>query len=247
MNDDLRRWDEEAEHWAKDSESKRLLARILINYALTQFEADFRNKKVLDAGCGEGTYTETIQNLGAEVIGLDGSPKMVEIAQNRRPKINFVVGDLLDRLDFPDKNFDTLTSLNVLMSLPSVDMFLSEASRLIKSDGSLIICVFHPALNEPTTKLYNTWWRRVRRKPAVGIVYSYFLRTNNRRDDFGVRPWPFYHRTIEEYSAYFRKHGFVIETIFEPHTIPAVVLQNHPKLKYATRIPRFIFFKLIQH
>ncbi len=246
MNEDLKRWDEEAEIWTKNSETKRILAKTLVADALTQLKDDLSGKKVLDTGCGEGSYTKMIQNHGAEVTGLDGSPKMLEFAKKRLPGVNFILADLLADLPIQDISFDTVVSINVLMSLESIEVFLQQANRILKPNGVLIVGVFHPALNHPTTRLYNTWWRRLRGKPVIGVSYSYFLHTDKRKDDFGEKPWPFYHRTIEEYSKSFGDNGFVIQKILEPHEVPTEVLAKNPKLKYATRLPRFIFFRLIK-
>lgn len=247
MNEDLKRWDEEAEDWSRDSDHKRRLAKVLVSDALNAFAADIQGKTILDAGCGEGAYTEIIRTLGGKVTGLDGSPKMIEIAKSRRPQIPFVVGDLLENLPFHDKSFDTVTTINVLMSLGSIEKFLSECYRLLQDNGSLILGVFHPALNVPTTRLYRSWWRKLLGRPVIGVVYSYFIKTNLRKDDMAKNPWPFYHRTLEEYSDSFSQNGFTIDRILEPHTLPEEFLQQNPKYKYATRIPRFIFFKLIKH
>src|SRR5215467_6736685 len=40
-------------------------------------------KRVLDAGCGPGVYTERLADMGAEVIGVDNSPRMVDLAKRR--------------------------------------------------------------------------------------------------------------------------------------------------------------------
>ena len=44
---------------------------------------DVRGKRVLDAGCGPGSYSEWLVIHGAIVVSLDISPKMVELARQR--------------------------------------------------------------------------------------------------------------------------------------------------------------------
>ena len=52
-------------------------------------------KRVLDAGCGPGVYTEWLLEQGAEVVSLDSSAKMLELAQKRLPgRARFVQADL---------------------------------------------------------------------------------------------------------------------------------------------------------
>lgn len=46
---------------------------------------DVAGKRVLDAARGPGLYAQELIRRGAEVVGFDHSPRMVEIARARRP------------------------------------------------------------------------------------------------------------------------------------------------------------------
>ena len=46
---------------------------------------DVRGKRILDAGCGTGMATEVLANMGAEVVGVDISPSLIKIAEDRMP------------------------------------------------------------------------------------------------------------------------------------------------------------------
>ncbi|WP_214327065.1 class I SAM-dependent methyltransferase [Nonomuraea sediminis] len=50
-------------------------------------------ERVLDLGCGTGVMTAEIALRGAEVLGIDGSPAMIEKALAQHPGIDFIVGD----------------------------------------------------------------------------------------------------------------------------------------------------------
>ena len=41
-------------------------------------------ERILDIGCGEGTLTERIADRGADVVGIDNSPEMIEAARAKR-------------------------------------------------------------------------------------------------------------------------------------------------------------------
>src|SRR5687768_2819173 len=44
---------------------------------------EVKGKRVLDAGCGPGIYSEWLIEHGAEVVAVDASPKMIELAKQR--------------------------------------------------------------------------------------------------------------------------------------------------------------------
>ncbi|MEO0331412.1 MAG: class I SAM-dependent methyltransferase, partial [Bacteroidota bacterium] len=66
-----------------------------------------KGKRVLDAGCGPGKYSEILLAAGATVTGIDLSPKMVEEAVKRNGSSGeFNVHDLTLPLYFADQLFD---------------------------------------------------------------------------------------------------------------------------------------------
>lgn len=66
---------------------------------LGQLPADLRGARVLDAGCGAGQMTAELAARGADVMAVDISPALVEIARARLPaehgpRVTFVSGDM---------------------------------------------------------------------------------------------------------------------------------------------------------
>lgn len=55
-----------------------------------------RAKKVIELGCGLGHFTDKIQKLNVEVLGVDVSNTAIEKAKSQYPDCNFLVGDILD-------------------------------------------------------------------------------------------------------------------------------------------------------
>ncbi|MCY4179970.1 MAG: magnesium protoporphyrin IX methyltransferase [Litoreibacter sp.] len=68
---------------------------------LYQLTEDLTGLRSLHAGCGTGALSTEMARLGAEVVGVDISPQLIDIAQRRKPKdlkgsISYVAGDMLD-------------------------------------------------------------------------------------------------------------------------------------------------------
>jgi len=62
---------------------------------------DLAGKRVLDAGCGTGASAVELARRGAEVVAVDVSPRLIQLAGERAPKnlagsIEFRVSDMLD-------------------------------------------------------------------------------------------------------------------------------------------------------
>jgi len=104
--------------------------------------------KVLDIGCGAGLITAKLakRNPDFEIIGIDASEHMVELAQqvcleerlNLDRKVSFLVGDAYN-LSYPDNYFDIVISHSLLHHLEYPVRFLNEVSRVVKEDGAVNI------------------------------------------------------------------------------------------------------------
>lgn len=105
------------------------------------------NLKILDlcTGTGQSIIDIAERNPNAEITAIDLSPEMLEIAgQDIRKRnlsnIKTVLGDATDT-KLPDNSFDIITISFVLHELPFdlAAKILSEAHRLLKDDGNLIV------------------------------------------------------------------------------------------------------------
>ncbi|MGL5011729.1 MAG: magnesium protoporphyrin IX methyltransferase, partial [Paracoccaceae bacterium] len=76
---------------------------------LSRLPDDLRGARVLDAGCGTGLMTADLATRGADVVGVDISPQLIDIASARlpatlKPRVTLKVGDMTDpalgRFDF---------------------------------------------------------------------------------------------------------------------------------------------------
>jgi magnesium-protoporphyrin O-methyltransferase len=68
---------------------------------LAQLPRDLHGVRVLDAGCGAGQMTAELAARGAEVVAVDISPALLQIAARRlpselAPRVRFVAGDMTD-------------------------------------------------------------------------------------------------------------------------------------------------------
>jgi 2-polyprenyl-3-methyl-5-hydroxy-6-metoxy-1,4-benzoquinol methylase len=243
MNSDLARWDDAAPGWDKTIAQKETFRTILIEDALNRLLPDVNGLDVLDAGCGNGYFSNWLSTKGAKVSGIDGSKKLVEIARLNYPNLQFEIHDLLKPLNIKDSNFDMILGNMLLMHMEDISVFLKEAKRLLRPNGKLIVSVLHPCFNEPTSKLFKTLWQKLTLALPVAIATNYYNQNLGRFESHFKTNLTHYHRTLEEYSQQLNQAGFAITRMIEPHKLPQEFLSKNPKLEYAQRLPRFIFFE----
>jgi SAM-dependent methyltransferase len=93
-------------------------------------------RRVLEVGCGPGEAAERIAaELGAEVVALDSSSRMVELARARG--VDARVGDVQE-LPFADASFDCALAAWVLFHVPDLDSALVELHRVLVPGGRLV-------------------------------------------------------------------------------------------------------------
>jgi SAM-dependent methyltransferase len=98
--------------------------------------AEIRPDRVLEVGCGWGDFAVRIAaQTGAEVIALDLSPRMVELARERG--VDARVGDVQE-LPFRDGEFDCAVAVWMLYHVPDLDRGLAELARVLRPGGRLV-------------------------------------------------------------------------------------------------------------
>jgi magnesium-protoporphyrin O-methyltransferase len=106
---------------------------------------DLSGKRILDAGCGTGAYSVEAARRGAEVVAIDLSPTLVNLARSRLPlvlaeRIDFRSGDMLD----PGLgHFDHVVAMDSIIHYRTEDAVIALA-RLAERTASTIHFTFAP-------------------------------------------------------------------------------------------------------
>jgi SAM-dependent methyltransferase len=97
---------------------------------------------ILEVGCGEGELAERmVRELDADVVAVDQSERMVELARARG--IDARVGDV-QALAFDDQTFDCVVAAWMLFHAQDVDRALSELARVLRPGGRLVAATNGP-------------------------------------------------------------------------------------------------------
>jgi SAM-dependent methyltransferase len=132
--------------WAGDSYDylmgrwSRLMAPKFAGYAAVK-DGD----RVLDVGCGTGSLTRALLDVGpnVKVTAVDGSEDFIEIGRHNvaDDRATFRQGDA-QSLQYPTDTFDNCVSLLVMNFIPDAKSAVSEMRRVTRAGGTLAAAVW---------------------------------------------------------------------------------------------------------
>lgn len=117
----------------------------LRNIGLKMFPVE-AGMNVLDIGCGTGAHLKIYQNKSCEIYGVDSSAAMIERARVKLgEKATLLLGSAT-QLNFGNVQFDLILCSTVLheMAQNIREEVLSEAKRVLKGNGRILLIDFHP-------------------------------------------------------------------------------------------------------
>ncbi|MGF1676328.1 MAG: class I SAM-dependent methyltransferase [Rivularia sp. (in: cyanobacteria)] len=128
-------------------------------------------ERILDLGCGTGQLTAKIAEKGAEVIGIDSAPEMIEKARQNYPQLHFQIADATNF--HISQLVDAVFSNAVLHWIPQADDVINSISKSLKINGrfiaefggkgniELIVQALYKALENfeiDAAKILNPWY-----------------------------------------------------------------------------------------
>jgi ubiquinone/menaquinone biosynthesis C-methylase UbiE len=132
--------------------------------------------RTLDVACGTGWLT---QHLRGEIVGLDSSPGMLEIAAERIPDGEFITGDALD-LPFPEDSFERVTTGHFYGHLEETERFrFLEEARRVAPELVVIDSAVHDGV-EPVE-----WQERVLNDGSRWEVYKRYFVAEELAEELG--------------------------------------------------------------
>lgn len=145
--------------------------------------AEIVPKRVIEVGGGPGELAERIgTELECEVVMIDVSPRMVELARERG--VDARVGDV-QSLPFPDEAFDCAVAAWMLFHVPDLDAGLRELARVLQTGGRLVATTNSADHLKELREIAGTaaWKRVFTRENGAEIVGRHFDRVERRDAD----------------------------------------------------------------
>ena len=154
---------------------------LIYNKVLDAVKNNIRKEKfhnILDLGCGKGSFTNRLVELGENVTGIEISSVAIDYAKNHYPKIKFINGDMtkLAQLELGQNSFDLITVLDVLYYFPikTIKKILQNIFDLLDNDGFLVLRHSTPGGGYLT----HSEWKELS-EDKFNIIYSELLETGH--------------------------------------------------------------------
>jgi ubiquinone/menaquinone biosynthesis C-methylase UbiE len=126
--------------------------------ALVEFLGDVSGQRILDMATGTGRAALALAKRGAIVTGVDASREMLSVARTRASElgvtVDFSEGDA-HALTYPDRSFDAVVCLRMLLHVPDWRTALSELCRVSRQR----LVIDYPAFGSIAS--VQVAWRRV--------------------------------------------------------------------------------------
>jgi SAM-dependent methyltransferase len=182
----------------------------------------------LDIGCGEGSNTRKLAQLGARMTGIDIAPTFIRYAQAAEaaePRgICYQLADGQD-LPFAEASFDFAVALMSMMDMPDPARAVGEAARILRPGGFLQFSILHPCF----CPLHRRPLRDAAGRTTAIEVGRYFDSTDGEIETWKfscapaeerarVEPFrvPRFHHTLSAWVDFVLRAGLAIEQIAEP-------------------------------
>ena len=228
-------WDDYADRYAASAATREqagIADPLGILPRLLDLLGEIAGLRALDAGCGEGYLARVLAAQGAQVTGIDISPRLVDIAREKDPAgaIEYRVADLCLPLPEYANCFDVIAGYLVLNDVYDHRGFIATLAAALKSGGRLVL-----ALNNPYSSVVR---KHVPDYFASGTAYPY---RGMWQEGYKIH---FYHRTLEEYLDAFLGSGLRLTKLADLGT----VVNNAHKPSLDILLPegyRFPYFMLL--
>jgi 2-polyprenyl-3-methyl-5-hydroxy-6-metoxy-1,4-benzoquinol methylase len=211
------------------------------HHAFTALLPDAARLRVLDLGCGAGQLSLHLAQADAEeVIGLDASARMLEVARGQRahPRITYVQQSI-EAADFPPNRFDLVVSSLALHYVEDYAGVVRRIGAWLASGGILAFSTEHPVFAARASD--DGWVRDADGEPQAWTIDRYGVEGVRERHWFreGVVK---YHRTVSTLLNGLIDAGLVVERVLEPAPDDEM-LRDHPEWIQERKRPTFLLVR----
>jgi len=179
-------------------------------------------ESLLDVGAGQGVLAAYARASGAAYVGVDASPRMVDVARRRHGRDGrFLLGDAARLSSLPGiraGSFDAAVCLLSIQDMDDLDAVVGALAWALRARSRIVMVMTHPAFRQPR---HSGWLDDPTRGLASRRVDAYLrpmaVPLNGRP---GSGPTTSFHRPLSAYVTALARAGFAVDALVEiPDTV----------------------------
>ena len=201
---------------------------------------DVANLSILDLGCGTGELSKKLSLKAKNILGIDISTKMLNVAKNKNFSHNIEYRILsMENIDSIDQSFDLIVSSLAFHYVENFQKLILDIKKILKNKGSLIFSQEHPMITaykgEPEWIMDNhgnkLYWPLNNYNDEGVRLETWFIKNVKK-----------YHRNLSTIINTLIDHGFEIQKISESKASDDLILKDK-KFLNGKNIANFLFIK----
>jgi len=180
-------------------------------------------QRICDLACGQGRVARHLARLGAVVVGVDSSAKLLAIARGHEESsplgIRYLLGDAQSLEEPVLGQFDGVLCFMALMDIPELTPTLQSVARILRPGGWFIFSILHPCFHTSQSGEVET------SEGTARTIRQYFEEGYWRSDTRTGPPGRVgaYHRTLSTYINSLTDAGLQLLRSCEPGGISQIV------------------------
>lgn len=185
---------------------------------------EVKDRRVCDLACGQGIVARRLVGLGAEVVGVDVSAGMLDLARGYErdaPRgVTYIRGDAQTLDAIADRTFDGVVCNLAFMDIPDLEATLRAVARVLRPGGWFVFSITHPCFPTP-----SLGWTHRGDEGLPQEIPDYFAEGFWRRaNPEGVRgKVGSHHRTLSTYVNALARTGLTVKRFAEPQATASLV------------------------
>lgn len=205
-------WYDELLETDPDSYQRNVIAPNLLRLMAIQ-----KGERIADIACGQGYFTEAFSAQGADTVGVDIAPELIQQAMKRSPKkIQYHTASAEAMPFLKNGSFDKAAVVLALQNMADPHAALKEVNRILKPKGSLYIVLNHPAFR--VLKESSWGWdekMKVQYRRIDRYISESQIKIQMHPGDNPKEVTLSFHRPLQFYFKMFHKNGFAVVRLEE--------------------------------